>query len=118
MARSKETSYSQILTAEQKAFLDLVSQEKYLCERFYFTGGTALAEFYLQHRPSEDLDLFSEKEIYLPSVRAFVKKSANYKGIRYHVEASSIFPSRIEKSTNSIPSSSSSIVRSSVSKKH
>lgn len=29
---------------------------------FYFTGGTALAHYYLQHRLSEDLDFFSESE--------------------------------------------------------
>lgn len=27
-------------------------------DRFYLTGGAALAEFYLRHRPTEDLDLF------------------------------------------------------------
>ncbi|MBI3058289.1 MAG: nucleotidyl transferase AbiEii/AbiGii toxin family protein [Deltaproteobacteria bacterium] len=26
---------------------------------YYFTGGSALAEFYLQHRYSDDLDLFT-----------------------------------------------------------
>lgn len=31
--------------------------------RFYFTGGTALSVFYLQHRHSEDLDFFSEKSL-------------------------------------------------------
>jgi len=40
----------------------LVSEEKQITNRFYFTGGTALAEFYLQHRLSEDIDLFTEKE--------------------------------------------------------
>ncbi|MGB9612975.1 MAG: nucleotidyl transferase AbiEii/AbiGii toxin family protein [Candidatus Margulisiibacteriota bacterium] len=29
---------------------------------FYLTGGTALAAFYLQHRKSNDLDFFTEKE--------------------------------------------------------
>lgn len=63
-----------ILTKEQEIFLDLVSKEQYLCRRFYFTGGTPLAAFYLQHRLSEDIDLFSEGDIYLPSIRAFIKK--------------------------------------------
>ncbi len=31
-------------------------------ETFFLTGGTALAEFYLHHRYSEDLDFFSEEE--------------------------------------------------------
>lgn len=29
---------------------------------YYLTGGTALAEFYLQHRHSDDLDLFTREE--------------------------------------------------------
>lgn len=63
-----------ILTPQQVQFLDLVSKESYLCRSFYFTGGTPLAAFYLQHRLSEDIDLFSEREVYLPSIRAFIKK--------------------------------------------
>lgn len=63
-----------ILTKEQEKFLDLVSQEKYLCKRFYFTGGTPLCVFYLFHRISEDIDLFSEKEINLLPTRAFIGK--------------------------------------------
>ncbi|OQX79169.1 MAG: hypothetical protein B6D56_07710 [Candidatus Omnitrophica bacterium 4484_70.1] len=32
-------------------------------EVFYLTEGTALARFYFQHRYSEDLDFFSQKEL-------------------------------------------------------
>jgi len=67
----KET---QILTLQQKEFLDLVSDEKYLCKKFYFTGGTPLAAFYLYHRISEDIDLFCEEEINLLPIRAFLGK--------------------------------------------
>ncbi|MEW6006970.1 MAG: nucleotidyl transferase AbiEii/AbiGii toxin family protein [bacterium] len=52
-----------ILTEEQGKFLDLVSEEKSLCKRFYLTGGTPLSAFYLFHRVSEDIDLFSENEM-------------------------------------------------------
>jgi len=39
-------------------------------EKFYLTGGTALAEFYLGHRRSYDLDIFTvEKDIILPFSR-------------------------------------------------
>ena len=31
-------------------------------EQFYFTGGTALSAFYLQHRYSEDLDFFAPRK--------------------------------------------------------
>lgn len=64
-----------ILTADQQKFLSIVSRDPYLCRTFYFTGGTPLSAFYLQHRHSEDVDLFSMKEIYLPSIRAFIKKA-------------------------------------------
>ncbi len=50
-----------ILTDHQKKVLELMGKESYFTRRFYFTGGTAPAEFYLQHRFSEDLDFFSER---------------------------------------------------------
>lgn len=50
---------SNILTKEQRDIVLRVSQNKFLAETFYFTGGTALSEVYLQHRYSEDLDFFS-----------------------------------------------------------
>lgn len=62
-----------ILTDVQRRFLDIVLKEPYLLRNFYWTGGTVLSEFYLHHRESEDIDLFSEKrEIHLPSVNKFV----------------------------------------------
>ncbi|MEK7521359.1 MAG: nucleotidyl transferase AbiEii/AbiGii toxin family protein [Patescibacteria group bacterium] len=48
-----------ILTKEQKQVLDLIAKSSYLTSAFYFTGGTALSAFYLQHRESVDLDFFS-----------------------------------------------------------
>ncbi len=47
-----------ILTSNQKKFLELFFS--YFPEQnFFLTGGTALAEYYLKHRLSEDLDLFT-----------------------------------------------------------
>lgn len=63
-----------ILTKEQEKFLEMVSKERYLCQNFYFTSGTPLSAFCLFHRLSEDIDLFSEKEINLMPVRAFIGK--------------------------------------------
>lgn len=77
---------NEILTAEQKRFLALVSAEPYLCRKYYFTGGTALTTFYLQHRYSEDIDLFSEQEVHLPSIESFlgkVQKKLKLKKIDY-----------------------------------
>lgn len=50
-----------VLTKEQKIILDGIKLDRYIQERFYFTGGSALAEYYLRHRYSEDLDFFTEK---------------------------------------------------------
>ncbi len=63
-----------ILTPEQEKVLNLVSKEDYLVERFYLTGGTPLATFYLFHRISEDLDFFSEKEVHSPSIKRLISK--------------------------------------------
>lgn len=52
-----------ILTEIQRKTLKTLASDKIVTSQFYFTGGTALAEYYLQHRLSEDLDFFSEKEI-------------------------------------------------------
>lgn len=65
-----------ILTPFQKTFLLLISQNKKLALKFYLSGGTALAEFYLQHRFSEDLDFFSPDEFNLVPIQAFLKQVA------------------------------------------
>ncbi|OIO08184.1 hypothetical protein AUJ27_01060 [Candidatus Falkowbacteria bacterium CG1_02_37_44] len=51
-----------ILTPTQKRILDQIKNSEFIKKNFYFTGGTVLSEFYLQHRFSEDLDFFSEKK--------------------------------------------------------
>lgn len=48
-------------TKEQKIILDEIIQNDLLKTQFYFTGGTALSSYYLYHRYSEYLDLFSIK---------------------------------------------------------
>lgn len=63
-----------VLTEEQEEFLSLAGQSKYISKNFYFTGGTPLAEFYLKHRLSEDLDLFIEaEEVRILSIRNFIR---------------------------------------------
>jgi predicted nucleotidyltransferase component of viral defense system len=52
-----------ILTSLQRKILSLLSSDKNFQNNFYLTGGTALSEYYLYHRISEDLDFFSPKEI-------------------------------------------------------
>lgn len=52
-----------ILTKNQTLLLEQISKDNRFLKHFYLTGGTALSEFYLHHRLSEDLDFFSEQEI-------------------------------------------------------
>lgn len=52
-----------ILTESQRNLLDILVKEQNFFATFFLTGGTALAEYYLQHRLSEDLDFFNGKEI-------------------------------------------------------
>lgn len=64
-----------ILTPKQSDFLELAASERQITKRFYLTGDTALAEFWLKHRLSLDLDLFCEKEEVNPKVvETFLKK--------------------------------------------
>ncbi len=77
---------SSILTQNQKNILTLLGEDKLISESFYLTGGTALAEFYLQHRLSEDLDFFSENEfdpMFISSTIKKIKKSAGIENVRY-----------------------------------
>ena len=48
-----------------------------LAQSFYLAGGTALAEFYLQHRKSEDLDWFTQDELNLEDLKRFSGKLQN-----------------------------------------
>lgn len=55
-----------VLSGFQKVFLGLFSELPDQ-ERFYLTGGTALAEYYFAHRLSYDLDLFtSDADLIVP----------------------------------------------------
>ncbi|MBI2040152.1 nucleotidyl transferase AbiEii/AbiGii toxin family protein [Candidatus Microgenomates bacterium] len=64
-----------ILTPEQLNFLEFIQKEQQITKRFYWTGGTVLSEFYLQHRLSEDIDLFNEfEEVNQSLIDAFLKK--------------------------------------------
>lgn len=62
-----------ILTPNQIKVLEKVGKNKFISQNFYLTGGTALAEFYLNHRFSEDLDFFSEKELDILPIDIFFK---------------------------------------------
>ena len=64
-----------ILTPKQLEFLERIQIEPEVTKRFYLTGGTALSAFYLQHRLSYDIDLFTEQEeVDQKLVESFLKK--------------------------------------------
>jgi len=52
----------------------LASQEEEIIRWYYLTGGTALAEFYLHHRLSEDVDLFSVSEVNDKEIDKMIQK--------------------------------------------
>lgn len=76
-----------ILTKEQKLILEELIQHKYFQENFYFTGGTVLSEFYLQHRYSEDLDFFSGDRFDNQTIFTLVSDWSN----KYHFRFTSRF---------------------------
>jgi len=64
-----------ILTSKQLDFLELIQTEPVIIKRYYWTGGTPLAEFYLRHRLSEDIDLFTEdKEVNQSQIDAYLRR--------------------------------------------
>lgn len=66
----------EILTKEQKKFLEIFKSQKDLANIFYLTGGSALANYYLKHRYSEDLDFFTDKEDFdWEAVFSFMKRA-------------------------------------------
>lgn len=71
-----------ILSANQIRILEAIGSDKSLCRSFYLTGGTALAEYYLKHRLSEDLDFFSEQEFDPQAISVFFAKNKKTLGIK------------------------------------
>jgi predicted nucleotidyltransferase component of viral defense system len=75
-----------ILTNAQVLFLELFGEQNF-SQKFYLSGGTALTEFYIPYRLSEDLDFFSELEVQIDEIIAFitsVKSNLGFKGFDYN----------------------------------
>jgi len=77
-----------ILTKEQQVALKEIENSELIRQLFYLTGGTALSEFYLKHRFSDDLDFFTneanfpqiEVEALVEKIKeAIGAKEANYR---------------------------------------
>ncbi|MDP2860389.1 MAG: nucleotidyl transferase AbiEii/AbiGii toxin family protein [bacterium] len=69
-----------LLTDSQKLFLGLLAANKSLSSRFYLSGGTALINYYIPYRYSEDLDFFSEKEVDTGEITVFIRSVKNKLG--------------------------------------
>jgi len=63
---------NRILSDLQKEFLHFFKRAE-LSRSFWLSGGTALSAFYLEHRYSEDLDLFSAKSIPAYEIEALLR---------------------------------------------
>jgi len=66
---------NEVLTPLQAAFLERFFASQ-VGQRFFLTGGTALAAFYLHHRRSEDLDLFTLDDLALREADILVRRIA------------------------------------------
>lgn len=75
-----------ILTAHQRAILDQIAKNSYIKTHFYLTGGTALSEFYLKHRYSEDIDFFSEIKYDTQIIFNFVNELREQLGCSFESE--------------------------------
>ena len=63
---------AKIFDSTQENFLTLFGKNS-SSSNFYLSGGTALCEFYIPYRFSEDLDFFSEKEFEIESIIIWLK---------------------------------------------
>lgn len=72
----------EILTNNQKRLLDILCKDKSFVKNFYFTGGTALSAYYLNHRYSEDMDFFCEKEVDPIWIDTLLKKNKSALSIK------------------------------------
>lgn len=80
----------QIITAKQKRLLLGLSASPSLRKQFYFTGGTALAAYYLRHRFSDDLDFFSENEFDHEETFRFIEEMARSEHFTFTMEAKQV----------------------------
>ncbi len=66
---------------QREILLKLIENDE-IEKNFFLTGGTALSVFYLSHRKSEDLDLFTKEEINLNGISSWIKLNfSNYASI-------------------------------------
>jgi len=74
MERRTKEDVSCYASQAQQSLLGRMSDIKLISENFFATGGTTLSVFYLHHRLSEDLDLFSVEFRDLGSVDSTLRR--------------------------------------------
>lgn len=78
-----------ILTDRQREILESLGASKFISDKFYMSGGTALSEFYTHHRLSEDLDFFCFEEfIFQDFFVEFKKITSKLFKLKYSIENS------------------------------
>jgi hypothetical protein len=70
------------LTETQRRFLETFFTSGPISTHFYLSGGTGLAGFYLHHRLSDDIDLFTRDADQLTPARAVVQASLATCGLK------------------------------------
>jgi hypothetical protein len=60
---------------DQRSILARLGTHQVIAESFFLTGGTALGAFYLGHRVSEDLDLFSRNDLDLAEIDFWIGRT-------------------------------------------
>lgn len=70
----KEDRQFYMTEAQRKVLLELI-KEPVIAENFFLTGGTALSVFYIYHRRSNDIDLFTLNDVDLPGIALLIKKT-------------------------------------------
>lgn len=71
----------EILTPLQRRVLEFLFSDPWFRRYFYLTGGTALSAFYLEHRYSDDLDLFTHEKDLGP-VQALFQELSSKEGLQ------------------------------------
>ena len=72
MINPKENRGCYVSESQREILLQLIT-EPTIEEHFFLTGGTALSAFYLHHRMSNDLDLFSLQQVNLPELGFWIR---------------------------------------------
>lgn len=71
-----------VLTDTQRRLLEAFFTSGPITDHFYLSGGTALAGFYLHHRLSEDIDLFTREAAQFDHIRPVVQASIRACGMK------------------------------------